>query len=54
LRFLPALCATVTVLLAAWIAARLGGGLFARSLAALCVVTAPLYLGFFSLFSTTV
>lgn len=52
LRFLPALCAAVTVLLAAWVAARLGGGVFARSIAALCVVTAPLYLGFFSLFST--
>jgi predicted membrane-bound dolichyl-phosphate-mannose-protein mannosyltransferase len=45
LRILPALCGAFTILLAAWMASKLGGGVFAQMLAALCVVTAPLYLG---------
>jgi hypothetical protein len=52
LRILPALCGAVTVLLAAAMATMLGGRAFARFLAALCVVAAPLYLVMFSIFST--
>jgi hypothetical protein len=52
LRILPALCGALSVLLAAWMARRLGGGGGAQMLAALCMTTAPLYLSFFSIFST--
>jgi hypothetical protein len=44
LRLLPALCGALTVLLAAWMARRLGGAAFAQLLAAVCVTTAPLYM----------
>ena len=48
LRAVSALAAGATVLLAALIAARLGGGRFAQSMAALAVAAAP---GFWAIFS---
>ena len=51
LRFLPALASAAKVLLAGWIARELGGGRFAQSFAAFCVLVAPIYLTFDSFFS---
>ncbi len=45
LRFLPALAGAVVVVLAAWMARRLGGGRFAQGLAAFSVVAAHALLG---------
>lgn len=45
IRFLPALAISVTAILAALMAIRLGGGRFASALSALCVVAAPVLLG---------
>src|SRR5262245_8841020 len=44
LRLFPALCAAGTAWASGRIAAELGGGGFARTLAALCAATAPVYL----------
>jgi 4-amino-4-deoxy-L-arabinose transferase-like glycosyltransferase len=51
LRLLPALCGALTLLLAARIVWRLGGGLSGQLLAALCVTLAPVFLVVFSIFS---
>jgi 4-amino-4-deoxy-L-arabinose transferase-like glycosyltransferase len=51
LRLLSGLAGTVTVLLSAQIARRLGGGSFAQSLAALCVCFAPAFPALSSFFS---
>jgi 4-amino-4-deoxy-L-arabinose transferase-like glycosyltransferase len=51
LRFLPALAASAKVLLGGWLARELGGGKYAQSLAAFCVLLAPIYLTFDSFFS---
>jgi hypothetical protein len=51
LRFLPALAASVTVLLGGWMARELSGGKFAQFLTAFCVLLAPIYLTFDSIFS---
>jgi hypothetical protein len=51
LRFLPALAASAQVLLGGWLARELGGGKYAQSLAAFCVLLAPIYLTFDSFFS---
>jgi hypothetical protein len=51
LRLLPALAAAAKVLLAGWLARELGGGKYAQSLAAFCVLLAPIYLTFDSFFS---
>jgi hypothetical protein len=45
IRFLPALAISLTAILAALMAIRLGGGKFSSALAALCVVAAPVLLG---------
>lgn len=44
LRFVPAICGTAILVLAALIARELGGGRFAQALAALAVLTSPLFL----------
>ncbi len=44
IRFLPALCAALTVLLAGLMARELGGGRFAQALAGLAVLIGPVYL----------
>lgn len=44
IRFLPALCAALTVFLTGWIARELGGGRFAQVLAALAAMLGPVYL----------
>jgi 4-amino-4-deoxy-L-arabinose transferase-like glycosyltransferase len=44
LRFVPAVCGAAILVLAAAIARELGGGRFAQGLAALCVLTSPLFL----------
>jgi hypothetical protein len=50
-RLLPALAGAAVVFLAGWLAAELGGGLFARFLAALAMLFAPAYLAFDSFLS---
>lgn len=44
LRFVPAICGAAILVLAAAIARELGGGRLAQGLAALCVLTSPLFL----------
>jgi hypothetical protein len=51
LRIMPALAAALTVFLTGKIAAALGGNRFAQSLAALCSLIAPQYLGMLNFFS---
>lgn len=51
LRLLPALAGGGTVLLAGLTARRLGGGLMAQVIAALCVVAVPVYGGIFGFYS---
>ncbi|MEK7249038.1 MAG: glycosyltransferase family 39 protein, partial [Bacteroidota bacterium] len=51
LRIMPALAAALTVFLTGKIAAALGGNRFAKSLAALCSLIAPQYLGMLNFFS---
>jgi|HubBroStandDraft_1064217.scaffolds.fasta_scaffold46770_2 hypothetical protein len=51
LRFLPALAAAAKIILGGWIARELGGGKYAQSLAAFCVLLAPIYLTFDNFFS---
>jgi 4-amino-4-deoxy-L-arabinose transferase-like glycosyltransferase len=46
IRFFPAVAAAATVLLTGMMARELGGGRFARSLAAVTVIVGPIYLGF--------
>ena len=51
LRLLPALAAGATVALAVALVRELGGGRFARALAAVATLLAPVYLGLFSILS---
>jgi 4-amino-4-deoxy-L-arabinose transferase-like glycosyltransferase len=51
IRFVPAVCAGVAVLLAMSIAREMGGGRFARVLAGLAVMLAPIYLSLFGILS---
>jgi hypothetical protein len=51
LRFLPALAASAKVLLGGWLAREMGGGKYAQFLAAFCVLLAPIYLTFDSIFT---
>jgi hypothetical protein len=51
LRLLPALAGAATVVLAGWMAHRLGGGRLAQAIAALSLLVAPLPLIFFGFFS---
>jgi hypothetical protein len=51
IRLVPALCGAALVLLGAFLARELGGGRFARTLAALCVAIAPQYLGITGFYS---
>lgn len=51
IRLLPALAAGALVLLTGWIARELGGGVFARTLAAIAVLAAPVFSGLTAFFS---
>ena len=51
MRLLPALAGAATVALTGWMAFRLGGGRFAQTIAALCVVVAPIPVILFGFFS---
>ena len=51
MRFLPALLGALTVFIAGKIAKELGGGIFAQSVAAICIIIAPIYLAFNTYYS---
>jgi hypothetical protein len=51
IRFLPALCAGLTTLIAGSLARAFGGGRYAISLSCLAAIFAPIYLAFFGLYT---
>jgi Dolichyl-phosphate-mannose-protein mannosyltransferase len=51
IRFLPALLGALTIFISGKIAKELGGGIFAQSMAAICMIIAPIYLALNSYYS---